>query len=172
MKRIIGTLFFLASTIALIFFAYHGANVMWFIGLVTLAVVGVVLIRSSSKNFVATIESQVDQNLEKLKVSGEKIRVDYDSCDFKESSYTNEVIDQRAFRGPGMVNLDMGKVISNDYVGQSLLVYHHSNGENTEEFKQAFPCGAESLKFYVLNNSVTLYVDRFDRSRYFFDLNT
>jgi hypothetical protein len=35
---------------------------------------------------------------------------------------------------------------------------------------QAFPCDAESLKFYVLDNLITLYVDHFDRSQYFFDL--
>jgi hypothetical protein len=170
MKRIIGTSLFVVSTIALIFFIYQGASFVWLICLIILAIMGLVFVRSSSRNFIAAIENEINDNEEKLKVTGEKIKVEFDSCDFKDSSYMNEIIDERAFRGVGTVNLDMGKVLSKDYVGQSILIYHHTTGGKTEEFKQAFPCGAESLKFYVLNNSVTLYVDAFDRSRYFFDL--
>lgn len=106
---------------------------------------------------------------DKLKTTGEKIIVDFDHCEFKDSSFTKEEIDERMTRF-NTINLDYGKVISNDFVGQSLLIYHHSDSDKTEKFVQAFHCTADALKFYVLEKAVTLYVDRRERAHYFFDL--
>jgi hypothetical protein len=169
MKRLIGIVLYVASIAGLIFLTYYGGNSFWFIPLIVFAIMAALLIIGSAKTEFADMDRVVDQNLEKLKANGEKIKVDYDNCEFKESSYVKEVIDERVYRH-GSMNLDQGNVIQRDFVGQSLLIYNYATAGKTEKFMQAFPFSADSLKFYVLDNLITLYVDPFDRSRYFFDL--
>lgn len=57
------------------------------------------------------------------------------------------------------------------HVDQSAIVYHHKTGDNTEEYtSQSFALGKEAITFHILNNDIILYVDRFDRSNYLFEL--
>ena len=111
------------------------------------------------------IEKITGNNFEKLKVNSEKIVVDFDHCEFKDSSFTNEVIDRN------MDSLGYGEIKRKDFILQSLLIYHPDRN-TTEKFIQAFHCSADTLKVYVLKNEVTLYIDRRDRSHYLFELKT
>lgn len=114
-------------------------------------------------------DKRTESEFEKLKATGQKINIEFDNCEFKDSSYSDEVIDERMVRF-NSINLDYGKVIRTDFVGQSMLVYYHPTADKTERFTQAFPCSAEALKVYVLQNAISLYVDPFNKSHYFFDL--
>jgi hypothetical protein len=169
MKRLISIILFGCSIAGLIYLLYAGGNALWLILVILVAIIAGLILLGSAKTKFADIEKQVDENLQKLKANAEKIKVNYDNCEFKESSYVNEVRDERVY-SHGMMNLDQGKVMQRDFVGQSLLIFNYTSAGKTEKFMQAFPFDAESLKFYVLDNLITLYVDRFDRSRYFFDL--
>jgi len=161
------TAIYLLATGVVIFSLFSGRTVWLIVGLIPFAYLFWQVFASNSHSLSAekTISSQVN----KLVAAGEKISIEFDNCEFKDSSYTNEVIDERSTR-LNAINLDYGKVIRRDLVEQSLLIYHHPTAGKSEKFIQAFPCSAETLRVYVLQNLVSLYVDRFDRSHYFFDL--
>ena len=114
------------------------------------------------------IEKKIDENLKKLKSVGEPIKLDFDKCEFIDNSYSHEV--NQNISGAEMLSHNSTEILKVEDVNQSALIYRHVTGTSTEKFTQAFPLHSDALKFYMLNNNVTLYVDRFDRTKYFFDL--
>jgi hypothetical protein len=170
MRIILAKLLLGISSLGLIFTIYGQRPVTWIILFVIFFLLGSVLISASSKKDLQEIQLSIDKEIEDLKSTGQKIKLDFDSCDFKESSYNSEVIDERVSRF-GHLNLDYGKVIGNELVAQSLLIYNHKEGDQIEVFRQGFHCSADALKLYVLKNSIDLYVDRVNRNKYFFELN-
>ena len=162
-----GLFLFISSIIALIIFIYLGLHFGWSALAIFLAVVGVFLILYSGDQRTAAIEKQIDEGLERLKAGGESIKLDFDNCEFKDSSFSHKIVDQ-SFSHGGISD----EIVRTENSGQSLLTYHYSNAGQLEKFTQAFPVGSDALKFYVLNGDVTLYIDPFDRTRYFFDLKT
>jgi len=169
MRIILAKILLGISSVGLIFTIYGQRPLIWIILFVILFLLGLGLISASAKKDLQEIQVSIDKEIENLKSTGQKIKLDFDSCDFKESSYNSEIIDDR-FSRFGHLNLDYGKVIGNEFVAQSLLTYNHKEGDRIEVFRQGFHCSADALKLYVLKNSVDLYVDRFNRTNYFFEL--
>ena len=169
MKILINIVSFIAG-LTVIFGIYSGKFLWVLIGLIPLLfIVGVTFFKK--RRIIADVDSVISKEIEQLKRSGEKISLNFDNCEFKDSSYSQNIIDERMTRF-SHINLDYGKVIGQENVGQSLLVYNYSGSNGTEKFMQAFPYGKESLQVSVIRNQVTLYVDRYDRRKYFFDLKT
>ena len=108
--------------------------------------------------------------IEEIKNNAEKIELDFDLCVFKSGSYFHEVTDENiSSRGlivPG-VSYNPTKM---ERVERSSLIYNHTTSGRTEKYMESFPFDQTTLKFYVLNHKIVLYLDRFDRSKYFFDL--
>jgi hypothetical protein len=49
------------------------------------------------------------------------------------------------------------------------IIYKHKNGDTLEKFvSQPFSVDNTMLKYYVSQNKIALYIDRFDRTQYFF----
>ncbi len=101
-----------------------------------------------------------DQN--NLKQQGEKINLDLDNCDIKENSYYEDVTDR-----------DLGDSgYKEKYIAQTVIVYYNERNGLTEKFiSQIFSLDIITLETHILNNEIVLYVDTFDRSKYFFDFN-
>ena len=117
-----------------------------------------------------TSEPHQNKDAFDFKLRAEEIIVMFDHSEFKESLYTHEVEDERlkqlALLGGGASQLLDG-VTREERIIQSVLIYN--NGK--ERFvSQVFPFDKTTLKFYVLNGHVVIYVDRFDRSQYFFEI--
>ncbi len=169
MKAIIGILLFSCSIIALIFLAYREVNFIWYVVLIILTIFGSRLIISSGTKRIIVIEKEIDENLEKLKSTGQLIKLDFDSCEFHDNSYSHQVTDQNIGYLASVSPYNQ-EILTTENVNQSALTFNYSGGGKIEKFKQAFPFSSEALKFYVLKNNITLYVDRNDRTKYFFDL--
>jgi len=167
MKAVLGIFLFITSAIALIFLVYFDINFFWYFLLVVTGSAGIFLVIGSGKKRIAAIERQIDQRIERLKANGEQIKLDFDSCEFTDSSYFHDAVDQ-SYSHYGVSD----EITRTESVGQCILRYHHSIRDQVEKFTQVFPVGGDALKFYVLNGNITLYVDPFDRSNYFFDLKT
>jgi hypothetical protein len=165
MKSTLGVLIIIFSAITCILFVYYSVDLRSVILLIPVFIIGIRLVISPVPERIASIEKEIDNRLAQLKATGEKIKPDFDKCEFKDSSYTHEVVDANlsALAPYG------GDIIVTEDVNQSVIIYHHRRNET---FSQAFPCSGDALKFYVLNNNIILYVNRFDRSTYFFDLKT
>jgi hypothetical protein len=109
----------------------------------------------------------------KLIATGEQIKLDIDSCEIKENNYYEEIPDHN-LGGTELIvaAFDPNENYEEKYIEQSAIIYHHKIGDTTEKYiSQTFPFGTETLTLHILNNDIILYVDRFDRNNYLFDLN-
>ena len=98
-----------------------------------------------------------------LKQHGEKITLELDNCDIKENNYYEDV----TAKGLALIEADNYK---EKYIVQTVIVYYLKRNNLTEKFvSQTFPLDTITLESHILNNDIILYVDSFDRSKYFFD---
>ncbi len=169
MNVILGKILTGLGLIGILFTIYGRKPIIWVILFVILLLTGSWLIFFKAKKDFQKAQAAIDEEIKKLKSAGQNIKLEFENCEFKESSYTSEVIDERLSRF-GQINLDYGKVISNEFVAQSILIYSHKEGDKTELFRQGFGCSKDALKLHVLRNSIDLYVDRSNRTNYLFEL--
>jgi len=95
MKAFLGIFLFITSVIVLTFFVYRDINFLWYLLLIVIGIVGIILITGSGKKRIVTIEKQVDERIERLKATGEQVKLDFDNCEFSDRSYSHGVVDQR-----------------------------------------------------------------------------
>lgn len=98
--------------------------------------------------------------------------MNFDKCDFKSGSFTHEVEDKNMASLKLFVHADMAytETVSENVI-QSYLSYTESiNGEVCKFISQYFPFDPITLKYHVLRNNITLYVDSFNLKNYRFDL--
>ena len=165
MKFAFGLFLLISSLIACILFVYSSVAPIWIAILIPPFIVSLKLVISPPSERIAAIEKQIGRRMEQLKATGEKIKPDFDLCEFKDSSYEHEVIDTNLSALPTYG----GEIMTTENINQSVIIYHHSDEET---FTQPFSCNRDALKFYVLNNNIILYVNPFNRADYFFDLTT
>lgn len=114
----------------------------------------------------------MNSEIEKLKLNAEKIELNFDKCEFKNGSFSHLVEDPtmstvKLFAPGSLTSID---TTVTENVIQSYLIYTDTiNGENCKFISQSFPFDETTLKFYVLNQNITLYVDRYDKKKYLFD---
>ena len=178
MRVISGFLLIIACFLGTIFFRrYNGAVIpypgLWYFFFIALGLFGVWLISSSFRRVKNVIEQAANSELNEFKSKAEKIELDFDKCEFKSGSYSHQVED------PNLTSLKLVAPVSpvfmdteiTENVIQSYLTYCDTiNGTVHKFISHAFPFDQTTLKFYVLNNKITLYADRFDRGKYLFDL--
>ncbi len=139
--------------------------------------------------FTPTIkESQDRERLDKLiaelRENGEKIKVDFSKCDIKTNDYTEEqpqygskidflTLDlERSIQTWNAISGDDDKNIKQVEVYQSVLVFKNERNGKTETFiSRIIPKERATLMFKLSDKKeTTLYVDKKNRSRYYFDL--
>ncbi len=174
MRIIFGTFFIIASILGTIFFnRYSGPAitypVLWYIFFVLIGIIGFLLFRRSSKKVERTINEFEKKNIEEIKKNAERIELDFDQCEFKNGGYSHEVIDENVnslnWISPGITYTPT----KTERVENSTLVYKHTIAGNTERYIESFPFDSTTLKFYVLNKKIKLYVSSFDSSKFIFE---
>jgi hypothetical protein len=174
MLKIIGVLFILFGIIVHLFFTHYDGTLipypplMHLLG-IALIPTGIVFILYGSGKMNRQDQSMNTQAHHHLKDTGEKIIVDLDNCDFKSNSYEVEIPDMRtqydSFEGPE-------HRMQTENIQQSMFTYIHLSGSKTESFQSPiFPIDLVSLKTHIIKKELVLYVDRKDRSNYYFELN-
>ena len=104
-----------------------------------------------------------DQN--NLKQHGEKIIIDLDNCDIKENNYYEDIASKIML--PAQADN-----YREQYIVQSVIIYNYNRNGASEKFvSQTFAVDTITLESHILNNEIILYVDTFDRGKYFFDFN-
>ncbi|MEI9909486.1 MAG: hypothetical protein WDO71_07350 [Bacteroidota bacterium] len=120
------------------------------------------------------MNQHINSEIENLKANAEKIELNFEKCEFKSGSFSHQVEDQvmntvKLF-APGSLAPGIDTTITENVI-QSYLTYTDTmNAELCKFISQPFPFDQTTLKFYVLNHNITLYVDRFNRKKYLFDL--
>lgn len=179
MRTILGVIFIFISLFGTIFFrSYNGSVItyptLWYISFIILGLIGVLLISSSLRKSKKIVEEFVNTEIEKLKANAEKIVVNFDKCEFKSGSFSHQVevenLSSVKLLAPGSLTYSIDTTITENVI-QSYLTYADTiNGEPCKFISQSFPFDPTTLKFHVLNHNITLYVDRFDKKKYYFDL--
>jgi hypothetical protein len=133
------------------------------------------LIVSSLRKTQKVIEEVVNTQIEILKLNAEKIELDFDKCEFKSGSFSHQVEDPnmstiKLFAPGSLASID---TTITETVIQSYLTYTETiNGTVCKFVSQSFPFDQTTLKFYVMNHNITLYIDRSNCDKYLFDLNS
>lgn len=178
MRALLGLLLIIASFIGTLFFKNYNGTVIsypiiWYLAFLFSGLIGALLIVSSTKKMGKNLVKHVNFENERLKANSEKILVDFDKCEFKSGSFSHQVEDPnwgtaRFFVSGPLSNIDDTVT---EAVIQSYLVYTDTIDDAVHRFvSQSFPFDPMALKVQVLNNKVVLYVDRYDRNRYLFEV--
>ena len=102
-----------------------------------------------------------------LKNTGEKILVDLDHCEFK-TTYIDAGFQSKQFSGMNALDALYGS--KEDEQEVKTVTYIIFKNGNQRFVSQAFPMEETMLKYYISNNNVLIYINRFDRTEYVFDL--
>jgi hypothetical protein len=135
-----------------------------------------------------TIKEQQDTDrlkklIDDIKTNGEKIKVDFSKCDIKQNNYVEEK--EKYGTGSYITTLDIERDIQawnaltdstrnteRVQVNQAVLIFDNSHNDKTEKFvSRVIPFDRVTLLFKLdKQKQTTLYVDKNDRSKYYFDL--
>jgi hypothetical protein len=178
MRIVIGLLLIIVCFLGTIFFRRYNGTVipypiLWYISFIVLGILGVWLISNSLRKTKRVIEQVVNTEIEKFKSTAEEIELNFDKCEFKSGSFSHQVDDPNMSTvklfAPGTLGSIDTKIT--ETVIQSYLIYTETINSTACKFiSQSFPFDQTTLKFYVLNHNIALYVDRFNRKKYLFDL--
>ena len=122
------------------------------------------------KTEVQKLEESKTKNL-RLKENGERIVIDFNNCEFK-TGITPQ-LNQETFSRVQMIDAlydpNRNHILNNSTM--TYITYKHKNGDTVEKFvSEPFSTNETMLKYYISKNNIILYVDRFDRNQYFFNV--
>ena len=132
------------------------------------------LLRPKQKTVpIDATESQ--RRFTEAKLNAKSYAVEFDNCEFKDSSYLREVEQDNSdyLLAGSLVGSSIGAYytpVERVETIQSVLFFKNESLFNGKRFFQTFPLDQTTLKFHVINGNVTLYVDKKDTNKYFFDL--
>jgi len=167
MTRIFGYIFLIIGLVSFLFFKeYRGYlinyQIVWLIVSILFEILGCLLIRFHKKK------------PNDLKLKGERIKLDFDSCTFKTNNYLEELNSDFHSRTELLDDLyDSNSNYHTENKNETVIIYALKNGNNTETFiSNVFPLEEVNLKFHVTNGDVFLYIEKDNRNNYLFDLET
>jgi hypothetical protein len=178
MGTAIGLLLIIVCFLGTIFFRRYDGTVipdpiLWYIFFIVLGLLGVWLISISLRKAKRVMEQVVNTENEKFKSTAEKVELNVDKCEFKSGTFSHQVDDpnMRAVKVFAPASLASMDIQITETVIQSYLTYTEIiNGTVFKFVSQSFPFDHTTLKFYVLNHDIVLYIDRFNPEKYLFDL--
>jgi hypothetical protein len=179
MRIIFGTFFIIASFLGAFFFSrYNGAVIvsplLWYILFIFIGVLGFLLFFGSFKKADRMTRQFEETKILKLKTNSEKIELEFDLCEFKSGSYSHEIKDENISTinliAPTPISSLHNPTVTENVVRSSLIYNYQISGQTEKYVSQSFPFDQVTLKFYVLKHKISLYVDKFDKRKYFFDL--
>jgi hypothetical protein len=176
-KKIIGYILSILGLLGFGFFKnYNGTSIqyptIWLFLSAIIGIFGLVLIYLSKSDKLSRQEKINNEKLEKLKQNGEKIILTTENCEIRENSYFEEINKDSSSSIVQVDALfDSNRNYSQNYVEKSAIIYYHKFGENKYRMtSQTFPFNADNLRNYVEKQKLALYINRYDKNDYSFDL--
>jgi hypothetical protein len=126
----------------------------------------------------APIHSESDENRQRLialKEHANKYIVEFDNCEFRNSSYITEEEQQNTdYQLAGMlVGSSVGffhTPVQRLETTQSVLFFRDETITDGKKFFQTFAMDMTTLKFHVLQGNVILWINKNDQDKYYFEL--
>lgn len=187
-KRIIAYLLLGLGAVILIFFSeYKGtftfSSFVYVLTGLLLEVSGGILLRRDQSRKGSLDRKEQQQLIGELKRSGRQIKVNLSHCEVKENSYIEErekYGTENYFATSGIERniqalnalTDETRNVQRVQVNQAVLIYHHEEeGQSRRFVSGVLPFERTTLLMkLVLQKETTLYIDREDPSKYYFDL--
>jgi predicted membrane protein len=189
-KRILSYILFGLGFLTVTFFRRYSGTLIpypflfWLLGII-LFVIGIYLYRTTSTIKEQKNEGIIKKYIADLKENGERIKVDLTKCEIKENNFTEE---KEKYAGTNTLTyLDIerqiqmwnaiGDATRNTElvnINQSVIIFTHNNSRQgkTETFvSRIIPKDRTTLLFKLdTHKETTLYVDKQDRQKYYFEL--
>lgn len=175
-KKLLGYILAGVGLLGFVYFENYKGEIIplptvWLILSIVIVITGAYLIvTAKTKNQIEKLREKNAQN-SRIKEGGEKIVIDLDNCHFKEDSIVP--VDNVGFSRTQMIDAlyDPNRNHSDNKTTVTYIIYQHNHGDKVEKFvSQPFSIDQTTLKYYVSKNKIVLYVDRWDRKQYFFDV--
>ena len=145
--------------------------ILWLVLSLAIALIGAYLIVSAKlKRQVQKLDESKTKNF-LIREKGERILIHFDNCEFKTGTISES--NQESFSRVQMIDslYDPNRNYTENNRFVTYLIYKHKNGGISERFVSSpFSIDDTMLKYYVSQNKIVLYVDRFDRTKYFFNV--
>ncbi len=147
-------------------------STVWFFLSIAVGLLGLGLIYLTKPNKLTKQEKYNKERLDRLKLSGERILLTVDNCEIRENNYYEEVINESSSSVQQIDALyDPNRNYRQDYIEQSAIIYYYKTGDTKHRMtSQSFSFSAKTLTNYVENKMLVLYVNRFDKNDYVFDI--
>ncbi|GAB2677801.1 hypothetical protein GCM10027036_34410 [Flavihumibacter cheonanensis] len=190
-RRIFAYILFGLGFLTVTFFRNFSGDIIpypflfWLLGLIMFWG-GFLFLRYTPSTNELNIQKQVRDVISDLKVNGDKIKVDLTKCELKEHNYTEErekyghknellTLDiEREIQGWDALSGGAMRNVEQVQVTQTVIIYSYLNNRTgqTEKFiSRVIPKDKITLTFYLdKQKETTLYVDKTNRERYYFDL--
>ena len=112
------------------------------------------------------------ERLDRLKQTGEKILLSLDNCEVRENNYYEDVEPDNSSKIQQIDALyDPNRNYKQNYVEQSAIIYYYTaTGKRIRMTSQSFPFNADLLKRHIENNKAYLFVNRFNKQDYEFEI--
>lgn len=139
---------------------------------VLLAILGIYLVFVGKRQRFKRELSIQESTLQRLKKNGEKIILNTTNCEVKENNYYEEVVNKKIGTGAVADALyDPNRNVRQNYIEQTAIIYYYKTGSKSLRMtSQTFPFNAETLKKYLENASVVLYIDKLNKNEYAFTI--
>jgi hypothetical protein len=177
LKKLIGYLFATFGFLGYVFFKnYKGSDIPYpspcYILCSILGLAGLFLIYKSKSSSISDQERFNQEILNRLKQKGERILLTLDNCEIRENNYYQETIKEGVLISEVYDALyDTNRNYHQDYIEQSAIIYYYkTDGKKNRMTSQSFSFNAATLTNYVKNKKIVLYVNRFDKEDYAFEL--
>jgi len=178
-KRILGYILCALGFIIILFFKKYAGNSIPYPVLILptgaiLLFIGVILLWVTPTYGEYKATQKLKNSETDLQENGEKIQVDLTQCEIKENDY----YDTQLVAGKRSSDLSTDPLIRNaeiekqTEVDQAVFIYTHRHSAHEEKFNSpVIHRTGDDLKIALfLQKTTTLYVDKTDRSKYYFDL--
>jgi len=190
-RRIVAYFLFGLGFLTITFFRRYSGDIIpypilfWLLGILMFWG-GYLFLRYTPTSKEINIQRQLAEMIADLKENGEQIKVDLTKCELKEHNYfeerdsyghSNEILTLNIEREIQTWNAIGGSAIKNVeqvQIIQSVILFKHNNirtGKAEKFISRIIPKDKITLTFYLDRQKyTTLFVDRSNRDRYYFDL--
>ena len=170
-KKIAGYSLLVIASLGYIFFRnYKGqliSNVwLWYFFFLALVLLAVYLIFSAIRQPVTAAANKEQNRKDEIRKNSEKIRVDFDNCEFGDRSFKHKVAVNEEMETINLIVFSLSSNPADVLVPSSYLAFKVGD----ELFKAGFTVDLVTLKSHVISGRLFLFVDRLNRSSYYFNI--
>jgi hypothetical protein len=177
-KTILGFLLIIIGFLTVLFFRKYSGDlipypIIWVLAGILCVIIGFLLIKSGLSSRDRKARQNLKAEINNFKLTADKIKVDLNNCKIRANNYTEQVEVVKNYKAQAFDALyDSSKNIANVNINQAVLIFETDKyGEKERYFSPTIYKDEVTLRFLLDRQKETyIYVDRDNRSRYYFDL--